>query len=74
VAIVGDFSTYDSKYLTRFFEQSNKGNQVSFVGDKETVIKMFKRPLKHLGYIPLEMKINTCRYRIHNHRNKSVSK
>jgi hypothetical protein len=39
LAIIGDFSIYPGKSLRDFIYESNKGNQVFFLSDKETAVK-----------------------------------
>ena len=38
LAIVGDFSSYVSKSLQAYIRESNRGNQIFFVPDRETAI------------------------------------
>ncbi len=39
LAIVGDFSTYTSKSLKAFIQESNRGNQVVFVPTKDEALR-----------------------------------
>lgn len=38
IAIIGDFEKYDSRSLQAFMRESNRGNQVFFVGDFENAL------------------------------------
>ena len=38
IAIVGDFSKYDSKSLHAFISECNRGNQVFFLPDEDTAL------------------------------------
>jgi hypothetical protein len=38
IAIIGDFEKFDSKSLQAFIHESNRGNQVFFVGDIENAL------------------------------------
>lgn len=38
LAIIGEFSRYESKSLQAFIRESNRGNQIFFIPDRETAI------------------------------------
>jgi hypothetical protein len=40
LVIIGDFSKYESKSLSAFIYESNKGKQISFVSDQTEAIKV----------------------------------
>lgn len=42
IAIVGDFSVYDSKSLRDFIYESNKGRQVFFARDRQEAIELLE--------------------------------
>lgn len=43
IAIVGDFSIYNSKSLNDFIYESNKGRKVNFVASKEEALRCWEK-------------------------------
>ena len=43
VAIVGEFSKYESNSLNAFIVECNRGRQIFFVGDRETAVSKLTR-------------------------------